>query len=511
LTPTTAVANNNAIASSAGGNGGVWYCDSAASAANPAVVQAATCTKLTTISLLGNNYSDMVDVDLGQTPAGAGTTTISALLTAANAGPVASVATPSQTLPTTYSYINTNPFAWTSVDLNILGTASLFTTAAKQYLGSLVATGDTQDTTNAWADANFVLNAAQNTFGAVGGNVNPGLFSGFAAATVITVTGQSLALTWSGIATSADGTVVVGGTTTKGLYISTNSGYTWTQIATFPDLSGVIVSVACDSDCSVIVACTATIIYTSTNSGGSWVAITPTVSGTAVSALKSVTSNADGTKMYAATGTGNTADQYIFASTNAGASWLAAHASGERRAWASVDTDSVGTKVLASATQYVFTSANSASTFAQSLDMGASATPIVTLAGTGLSAAAGDSFGTAAATAGLRTAVCDAAMTCTWTVLVAPGTAGQSTWTGLDMTADGARLAAVNSGSSTTYNGRVTYTYGLPTASVWQQTTKVAGTASQAWPGIAIADNAARVYAAGGAANQVVQVGSGQA
>ena len=79
------------------------------------------------------------------------------------------------------------------------------------------------------------------------------------------------------------------------------------------------------------------------------------------------------------------------------------------------------------------------------------------------------------------------------------------------MTADGARLAAANSGSSVSFDGKYTYTYGLPTAAIWQQTTKVAGTASQAWAGIAIADDAAQVYAAGGAANAIVQVGNGQA
>ena len=79
------------------------------------------------------------------------------------------------------------------------------------------------------------------------------------------------------------------------------------------------------------------------------------------------------------------------------------------------------------------------------------------------------------------------------------------------MTADGNRLAAVNSGSAGAYNGRYTFTYGLPTAAVWNLASYVAGTASQVWTGVAIADNAAQVYAAGGTGNKVVQVGNGQA
>ena len=81
----------------------------------------------------------------------------------------------------------------------------------------------------------------------------------------------------------------------------------------------------------------------------------------------------------------------------------------------------------------------------------------------------------------------------------------------LDMTADGARLAAANYGSSAAYNGLYTFTYGLPAASVWQQTTKVAGAPGQNWNGIAIADDAARVYAAGVVfIDGIMQVGSGQ-
>ena len=280
VTPTTSPGTNNAIdfvvsARSAGGNGGVWYCTSTATGA-PAAVQAATCTKLTTISLLGNSYTDMVDVALAS--ATSGSTAVTALLTAAAAGPVVSVATPSQTLPTAYSYINTNPYAWTSVDLSVDGAASLFTTATSQYIGSLTATTSTQATAPAvggWADVNFVSIYNTQTFGAVGGNVNPGLLLGSAAAGVITVgTGNLRNMPGvSGVATSATGVVVVASTDTEGLYLSTNAGYTFAQIPTFPDLAADVQSVACDSDCSVIVACTYTIIYTSSDQVGVRVAV----------------------------------------------------------------------------------------------------------------------------------------------------------------------------------------------------------------------------------------------
>ena len=74
------------------------------------------------------------------------------------------------------------------------------------------------------------------------------------------------------------------------------------------------------------------------------------------------------------------------------------------------------------------------------------------------------------------------------------------------MNADGYRLAAANSGSSAASNGKYTWTYGLPTASVWNLvSTSLSGNGSPFFQGIAIANDAARVYAAG---NPNVEAGS---
>lgn len=351
--------------------------------------------------------------------------------------------------------------------------------------------------------------ARWNTFGAVSGSINPSLYTGIAdtaAPNAVTLTASSTALTWTAVTTSADGTVAFAAATTGGLYTTTNAGYSSTAVAGFPGSGFSVADVKCDADCSVVVAVGGTsgqTIYASSNAGVSWVAVTPA----GATAFTSVAVNADGSVIYAA---GSTSSGLIFKSTNGGASFSSVNAlvSG----WLSIDTDNTGTKLIASAgaavagtAGKVYTSADSGTTLTESYAFGATALPIVTLGGTATRAAAGDS---AATVGGLRTAACDASMVCTWTELVAHS--ANSAWTGLDMSADSLRLAAVNSGAGVPFNGRYTYTYGLPTASIWQQTTLVAGASGLLWTGVAIADNAAQVYTVGGSNNQFIGIGSGQ-
>ena len=221
--------------------------------------------------------------------------------------------------------------------------------------------------------------------------------------------------------------------------------------------------------------------------------------------ISSAASNVDGSRLYVASSNTMT----VYKSTDFGASFDATHADAEKRAWSSIDTDDSGTKVIASAGQYVWTSGDYGGTWAQSLNMGNNARPIVTLDGSGQRAAAGDSIGVSVGTnpnAGLRTAECSSTatspssttFTCEhWAALVPPpGTALNSKWTALDMTADGNRLAAGNGGMLAASNGAYTYTYGWPTAGAWNSATYVANAAGKSCFAVAFADNAAALVVA---------------
>ena len=220
-----------------------------------------------------------------------------------------------------------------------------------------------------------------------------------------------------------------------------------------------------------------------------------------------MTSNADGTKLYASSYSGGTADQYIFASTNGGTSFFPTHASGERRAWWNIDTDDVGTKLLATAGTSVYASVDSGATFVVSHNMGASpnASPRVALAGNGLRAVAGDvTARTTPNVAGLQTAECDATLACTWTQLVAGG----DNWIAFDMNADGTRFVAAIAGGVQGSSLR-TYTFGVPTAGQWNLVASWKNpVTTNTFSGVAISDNAAAVYY--GNLNDGFGVGNGQ-
>jgi len=121
---------------------------------------------------------------------------------------------------------------------------------------------------------------------------------------------------WFGIASSADGTklaATVGSavpTSGEGIYLSTNSGATWTQSQAPAGAWGPIASSA--DGTKLAVANANGYIYTSTNSGGAWVQrMTPTEK------WLSLASSADGSKLIAADNPG-----YLIVSTNSGAAWL---------------------------------------------------------------------------------------------------------------------------------------------------------------------------------------------
>ena len=136
---------------------------------------------------------------------------------------------------------------------------------------------------------------------------------------------------WVSIASSADGTKLVAGTTGGQLYTSTDSGITWTARESHP---GSVYGVASSADGMKLVAARyGGGLYTSTDAGETW---TERGSG---GAWWSVASSADGMKLVAVEYTGR-----LWTSTNAGVSWTP-HLSA--RQWLSVASSADGMQLVA--------------------------------------------------------------------------------------------------------------------------------------------------------------------
>ncbi len=168
---------------------------------------------------------------------------------------------------------------------------------------------------------------------------------------------------WRAVASSSDGTKLIAGPSTDlfidwPVYISTNSGATWTPSGA----SGSYwVSVASSSDGSKLVAAATdwdfSSIYTSANSGATW-----TLTSAPSTDWVSVASSTNGTKLVAAT-----SDDSIYTSTNSGATWTQTSAPSTN--WVSVASSSNGSKLVAAVFDYrsllgsIYTSTNSGATW----------------------------------------------------------------------------------------------------------------------------------------------------
>lgn len=117
---------------------------------------------------------------------------------------------------------------------------------------------------------------------------------------------------WWSLALSADGTTLIAGSTSTnaGLYVSTNSGVTWTS-NNVPNngVYGSISAVACSSSAGqLLVASGGNGVFTSTNLGFTWIQCR-------AEHCDSVASSADGSTVLASTA------YELFSSTNSGATW----------------------------------------------------------------------------------------------------------------------------------------------------------------------------------------------
>ena len=117
---------------------------------------------------------------------------------------------------------------------------------------------------------------------------------------------------WTAVASSADGTKLVGANPFGPIYLSGDSGCSWSPSAT-PGYPWIAVASSADGN-RLIAAANSHPLYISANSGATW---TPTSTPSPSSGWLSVASSADGTKL-----AGGVFGGSIFISTNSGATWM---------------------------------------------------------------------------------------------------------------------------------------------------------------------------------------------
>lgn len=156
-----------------------------------------------------------------------------------------------------------------------------------------------------------------------------------------------------GVAMSANGTMLVGVVTNGDIYLSTDSGSTWATSASAPSAGWYCVASSASGN-NLVAAVYGGKIYTYV-SGGSWTAsATQPTSGN----WTSVASSANGTNLVATdSGTG------IYTSSNAGGSW---NEFASAKNWVSVASSADGTKLVAVVNGGgIYTSTNSGANWAQ--------------------------------------------------------------------------------------------------------------------------------------------------
>lgn len=134
------------------------------------------------------------------------------------------------------------------------------------------------------------------------------------------------------MASSADGTKLVAAAYSEHIYISTNSGTTWTQ-TTAPATNWT--SVASSADGTKLVAANNGSIYTSANAGALW-----TQASAPSNSWASVASSADGARLVAASGSG-----FIYTWASPGTNWTLSTAA--NISWSSVASSADGSKLVA--------------------------------------------------------------------------------------------------------------------------------------------------------------------
>jgi photosystem II stability/assembly factor-like uncharacterized protein len=181
---------------------------------------------------------------------------------------------------------------------------------------------------------------------------------------------------WYDVASSADGSKYIGATA-SGIYVSTDSGATWTQRSA---VSAISVAMSADG-AKAVASVNAGSVYTSADSGTTWTA----QAGAGTRAWNAVASSSDGAKLVAVANAG-----YIYTSTDSGVTWTQQTAAGSRN-WYSVTSSADGSKFAAGVNGgYIYNSTDSGATWTQQTNAGSRAWYAIASSDDGLKLAAGD-------------------------------------------------------------------------------------------------------------------------
>lgn len=167
---------------------------------------------------------------------------------------------------------------------------------------------------------------------------------------------------WLPIAMDSDGSNLIAGIDDGRLYTSANGGATWTERQPGGDADKLWYAVASDSDGSFLVAAASGgRLYTSADSGATWTERQP--AGAANKAWVAVACDSDGSNIIAAVSNGR-----LYTSSDSGANWTERQPLGDaNQTWISVASDSDGSNLIvakrgtsgANINGYIFTSADS--------------------------------------------------------------------------------------------------------------------------------------------------------
>ena len=263
------------------------------------------------------------------------------------------------------------------------------------------------------------------------------------------------------IASSSDGTKLIASTNAQGVYISTDSGVTWTRTSLSTTINWS--AVGCSPDGTTLVAGQnglTGVLFVSINSGLTWTSKTPTGS------WRSFAFSSDGVKIVA---TSVAASGNIWTSTNSGNSWTQrAPLTGS---WNFVASDSTATKLVAILGQQIYTSTNSGGNWTlQNLAPANNSWTCIVSDSTGTKLVAVSQTSTGTIWRSINSGI-------DWVQLTS-GLPGGTVWRYITSSADGTKLAASGLGgiytSTDSGDNWTQQTSGLPTTTGWTSITSSA-------------------------------------
>jgi hypothetical protein len=240
--------------------------------------------------------------------------------------------------------------------------------AAAVALGSIYTSGDSGETWTEQTDAgsrNWISIASSSNGRFINAAVYGGsIYRSTNSGANWSNTTDAVSYSWKTIASSSDGVKLAAASTGGYIFTSTNSGASWTQ----QTASGIRswISIASSSNGTKLFAVASTsIIYISTNSGVAWTGVDLSTGGLPpyTPSFTSISCSSDGTSV------ASTAD-YVFTSTNSGATWTKRTSSGSR-SWNAITMSSDGGNIAATVDGgSIYTSTDGGSTWTEELDAG---------------------------------------------------------------------------------------------------------------------------------------------